>query len=221
MSLEQYNPQFFSSSSLEEAKNIVLMHHELSSEQRWEPETQWTKDILLAMRSFDEHSVVLDFGTGVGRLAKMLIETFGCRVLGVDINSQMLEFAKDYVNDSRFETMTNDDFINKRFKDHFTHAISVWALQHSPVSQHDIARIQQSLKRNGHLFVIDMRWKCIPKLDPGGNIHDTNFYDDKVDNKQELSKYFNPIAMGTIPVKATIPSISDISWWGFLEKNTK
>ena len=32
-------------------------------------------------------SWVLDYGCGVGRLAKVMIEHYGCRVVGVDISS--------------------------------------------------------------------------------------------------------------------------------------
>lgn len=216
--MDYYKPEFFNAKTMDEARNIVLMWHEMSSEERWQPETEWTKDLLIAMRTFDENSIVLDFGTGVGRLAKMLIETFQCKVVGVDISEDMLKFAKEYVNNDKFETMTADEFIEKRYTEHFTHAISVWALQHSPVSQYDIARIQQAIKEDGNIFIIETREKCIPeRADIAGNY----FYNDKVDNKAELTKWFYPLAMGTIPVSISTRGISDISWWGFLQKNKK
>lgn len=217
MSNEKYNPQFFSANSMQQAKDIVLMYHEMSADERWEPETDWTRDLLLSMRSLDENSVVLDFGTGIGRLAKMLIDTFGCKVVGVDISPDMLKYAKEYVNSDRYETMTSDEFTERLYNHHFTHAIAVWVLQHSPVSQFDIAKIQQSLKEDGKFFVIDMRWKCIPEK--GDHIHATNFYNDGVDNRAELEKFFHPLAIGTIPPSITTQSIVDISWWGFLQKN--
>lgn len=219
--MNKYNPEFFEPKSYEDARNIVLMYHEMSAEDRWESETNWTRDLLIAMRSLNENSVVLDWGTGVGRIAKMLIETFNCKVVGVDINKKMLDYAIQNVNSDKFSVMTYDEFLRTSPTAEYTHATATWVLQHSNTSQYDIALIQKALKDQGKMFVIDMLWKCIPKVVDGESPSATNFYDDKVNNKDELARWFIPTAMGTIPNTITVQSICDISWWGFLQKRTK
>ena len=41
---------------------------------------------------------------------------------------------------------------------------------------------------------------------------------DGIDNRQELTKWFNPLILGKLPRAITVESIFDGSWWGFLEK---
>ena len=45
--------------------------------------------------------VVLDYGCGVGRLAKAMIEAKGCAVIGLDISARMRTLAQDYVASDR------------------------------------------------------------------------------------------------------------------------
>ena len=213
-----YNPDFFEPKDIEHAKDIILGYHDMSFDKRWDLETNWTKDILLASRTLGPDSIVLDWGTGIGRIAKMLIDTFGCQVIGVDINEKMLDYARDYVNDSKFSTMTFDEFADKKFNEHFTHATATWVLQHSPSSHVDIEMIRQALKVKGHMFVLDMTYKCIPKKSKTGDQHATEFYDDQINNRQELEKFFAPVMLGKMPTAVAAQSLIDVSWWGLLER---
>ncbi len=221
MTSATYNPEFFEPKSMEHARDIVLMYHEMSAEARWVPETEWIRDLLTSMRSINEDSIILDWGTGVGRIAKMLIETFGCHVVGVDINKKMLEYAQKNVNSNQFTVLTHEEFVKKQFREHFTHATATWVLQHSPKSHIEIAMIQQALKTRGNFFVLDMHWKCIPRKTDAGDQYANEFYDDRVSNRKELERWFTPIAIGKMPESITVPSIVDISWWGFLERMPK
>jgi SAM-dependent methyltransferase len=48
--------------------------------------------------ALDRNSLVLDYGCGIGRIAKELIKQTGCHVIGVDISPSMLGLAYPYVH---------------------------------------------------------------------------------------------------------------------------
>lgn len=211
-----YSPEFFDADSFDEAKFIVLCSNEQDYNYRWDTETEWIRDQLISTRTINEHSLILDWGTGVGRLSKMLIETFNCTVVGVDISHTMLRHAVSYVNNTeKFIPVHYSEFINSQVKEKFTCCVAAWVLQHSITSAHDIKAIHSSLINGGNLFVLEMNDKCVIGRENGNYIS----INDGVDNKQELQKLFNPLILGKIPRKITVKSIFDNSWWGFLEKN--
>ena len=85
-----------------EAKRIILTPEGQSSEQRWQRETPLLVALIERGCEINEHSWVLDYGCGIGRLAKTLIERHDCRVVGVDISPSMRALAANYVNSPRF-----------------------------------------------------------------------------------------------------------------------
>lgn len=211
----EYYPEFFNSDSFEESKFIVLCSNEYDYNYRWESETAWIKDVLVSTRCIDENSIVLDWGTGVGRLAKMLIETFNCKVIGVDISPTMLRHAVNYVNNTdKFVPVHYNQFMEAEVKNQYTCCIATWVLQHSATSAFDIQKIQEALVSNGNMFVLEMSKKCVIAKQNGTTIS----VDDGVDNKTELQKYFQPLMLGKLPRKITVEPIFNDSWWGFLEK---
>jgi ubiquinone/menaquinone biosynthesis C-methylase UbiE len=215
MSTPIYYPEFFNPNSLEDAKFIVLCSNEQDYNFRWETETQWIKDQLISTRCIDHNSLILDWGTGVGRIAKMLIETFNCTVVGVDISESMLNYAIDYVgNSEKFIPITHDKFMESTFSSKFTCCIATWSLQHSNTSELDIEKIQKVLIPKGNMFVLEMSEKCVI----GKENEVVVSVNDNVDNKMELAKWFNPLILGKLPRSITVDSIFDGSWWGFLEK---
>lgn len=213
MSDINYNPDFFIPTSVEHAKNIILTPEDSSVDDRWEKETVWTKNVVSSLMNITPDSVVLDWGCGIGRISKMLIDTFGCQVVGVDLQPKMLEYAKEYVNSDKFTTLEHKDIFTFFPKDKFTHVFSCWVFQHSNKAQYEIPLIYQSMKDNSQLFVLECNSKAIP--------HMNGYYDDNVSTRNILEKFYDMNALGVIPIHITTKKISEMSWWGILKKRFK
>jgi 2-polyprenyl-3-methyl-5-hydroxy-6-metoxy-1,4-benzoquinol methylase len=81
--------------SLEQAKQMVMNAVGTSRDGETEYLTNWLRGVV------SSGDVVLDYGCGVGRVAKELVEKIGCQVVGVD-NDDMLKFAREYVASHKF-----------------------------------------------------------------------------------------------------------------------
>ncbi len=81
-----YNPEIFSVPKLSQAKNIILTAESSTTEERWKTETPMLSALIAAQNQIGPDTVVLDYGCGIGRMAKELITRHGCRVIGVDIS---------------------------------------------------------------------------------------------------------------------------------------
>ena len=98
-----YDPRIFDAADLESAKFVILTPTpDMTTNERWEAETRNLVGLLGRIMPLDGNSCVLDYGCGIGRLAKGLIDRYGCRVVGVDISARMREFAREYVQSDRF-----------------------------------------------------------------------------------------------------------------------
>lgn len=206
-----YDSSFFDPKNLDHAKHIILTSENSTSEERWIKETEWTIKTIDAFMNLDSDSLVLDWGCGIGRISKPIIEKYGCNVVGVDLQSQMLSYAKEYVNSDLFHTILRDNIFTELIKYKFTHVIACWVFQHSNMLQYEIPVIYNSMKMDSQIFLIELNKKAIPNKAGG-------FYDDKISSKGELEKYFNISAAGKIPIKYTTKKISDMSWWALLNR---
>lgn len=207
-----YNPDFFQPTDIEDAKKIILTEEGCSSEWRWEVETKWNAKMLDTFFDINEDSVVLDWGCGIGRMSKVLIDTYGCRVIGVDLNNDMLSYAKEYVNSNRFIPIQTSDAYNKIKPNTITHAISIWVFQHSINIQEEIPFIKDCIRPGGQIFVVENISKAIPS---SGEIE---YYDDGVSTQPLLDQNFVVQSHGTIPLKYTTEQIYKTSWWAILAK---
>jgi SAM-dependent methyltransferase len=105
MSSKDYWPEKFSVTDIEEAKDPILTAQGgLSSEERWARETAPQIALLREQFEITEQSVVLDFGAGIGRVAKELIEQTGCSVIGVDISANMRALGQEFCNSPSYMT---------------------------------------------------------------------------------------------------------------------
>src|SRR4051812_34509998 len=101
--MPSYHPQVFEVANLEQAKKIILTPGGTSTDERWERETPVLAEQLTRELKITPEHVVLDYGCGVGRMAKALIEKHpGCTVLGADISLSMIQLAPRYVCSPRF-----------------------------------------------------------------------------------------------------------------------
>ncbi len=157
-----YSPAIFHSVDLETAKSIILTPTpDMTTNERWEIETQNLSEQLGRELNLNSESRILDYGCGIGRVAKALIERYRCTVIGVDISPDMRRLAVDYVGSERFVTC-DPAKIDQMIKEGFqaTGAYACWVLQHCRAPEQDIERIQLALAPGAHFFVLnsDHRW---------------------------------------------------------------
>ena len=156
--------------SIEEAKRIILTPiGDRTTEERWETETPYLLRLIEENLGLDEYSVVLDYGCGIGRMSKAIIEKFNCHVVGVDTSESMRKLAVEYVDSDYFYCCSPDMIGNINV----SAAISIWVLQHCPDVEQDIARVRSILPPGRGWLVVNSFDRFIPMKD--------RWYDDEKD----------------------------------------
>ena len=157
-----YNPRVFAVGSIEQAKGIILTPEDSTTEARWRSETGYLADLIEARLALDSASVVLDYGCGIGRIAKELIRRTKCTVLGVDISPDMRALAPRYVESELFSACSPEVL------DSLTQAglgvdaaISVWVLQHCLQPAIDISRLHDAVRPKGSVFLVNNRGRAV------------------------------------------------------------
>jgi ubiquinone/menaquinone biosynthesis C-methylase UbiE len=245
--LARYNPNFFEADSIDHAKKIILYDDTVPDQ--WETETKLTIDFFNQKNLFTKDSIVLDWGCGIGRLAKPIIEQFNCKVVGVDFQPNMLKYATEYVNHPNFTTISNEEFF-KLPDDYFTIGIAVWAFQHCTNLEPIIHNVQRTLKVNSILCIFDSTSKAIPV-----QVIDDDYSATKDDIiikvpkeeenivrswqsnepiwahtnswEKEIKEYFSVNELGKFPLPlqkksdTTLSKYLNNSWWGIFINNRK
>lgn len=154
-----YIKEIFDVQTFEQAKHVVLTT-DPENPKKFETETNFLVDTIAEqdfIRLKDE-SIVFDFGCGMGRIARELINKFKCKVIGVDISPSMLQFAKLYTaNLNKFQGMY--EYTTPESCDV---ALSVLALQHAEDPQKEIDNIYNVLKPNGIFVLLNERQRFVP-----------------------------------------------------------
>lgn len=212
-----YNPTFFDPTDEQDARSIILDYESMDLDNRWEQETAWLSDLFRSFRTFDADSIVADVGVGIGRVSKVLIDEYACKVTGVDINPKMLAYSTSYVNSDLYSIMLSKNFMSKRHKTKYTHLITAWAIQHVPFpeSHKIIQKMHETLEPGGLLFVLEMNDKCVP-CDP---ISDSGarFFQDQ-SNLPKYQELFEPVTIGKLPLSIFPTELVGRCWWGLLRK---
>lgn len=153
-----YIKEVFDVTTFEQAKHVVLTS-DPNDPKKFENETNFLIDTIAEhLNELNSDSVVLDFGCGMGRISRELINRFNCKVIGLDISASMLTFAKLYTaNIKKFEgthsytTPESVDF-----------AISILALQHSEDPKKEIDNIVSVLKPGGYFILLNEKQRFVP-----------------------------------------------------------
>src|SRR5262252_2835855 len=158
-----YDPaRYINIETVEEAAHIIVTPTEgMTAKQRWDNETPAL--ISLLEPYIERGNFVLDYGCGIGRLAKPLIQKLECRVVGVDISPNMRALATSLVDSAAFlacDPMMFDAVVFGASK--FDAAIAVWALQHCIDIQGVLQRLALSIRHGGFLFVVNNHTRCLP-----------------------------------------------------------
>jgi SAM-dependent methyltransferase len=212
-----YYPEFFDTRDIESARAVILADEGLGvgTDERWEIETPYTMELIDQSISPTQDMAILDYGCGIGRLSKTLINTYGCQVIGVDTSRQMREMALTYVDSMRFSVYSPDEFDGQIASGVLMDAaISVWVLQHCFAPADDIDRIRRGLASDGRFFVLNMPQRAIPAIvnDVPGN-PEFIWGTDSVDVQQLLLSSFDLTSRG-VPDKSRAPHmVGDGVFW--------
>lgn len=156
---------------------------------------------------------VLDYGCGIGRVAKGLIEAFGCRVVGVDFSPSMRLLAPEYVLSERF-TVWSLETLEKMTAKGFRAdaAISLWVIQHVLYPADVIQRIERALRPGGLLYALNST-RCVPT--------DRGWVNDGFDVFTALRTAFHEEVSGPLPVAVTTPQLAAVSLVQVLRKSAE
>jgi SAM-dependent methyltransferase len=116
---------------------------------------------------FENTDVVVDYGCGVGRLAKEIPN----QVLGVDISEHMRRLATDYVRKPDFSTVSPAMF-RTMVADGFRcgGVIAIWSLQHVLDLKETVELLMTCLHPGGLIWVMDLGERHVPGI--GGDSPD-------------------------------------------------
>jgi 2-polyprenyl-3-methyl-5-hydroxy-6-metoxy-1,4-benzoquinol methylase len=163
-----YDPSVFNVDGIDRAKWIILNPDGVHTpEERWVVETDY---ILARMAEWMplKDAVVLDWGCGIGRLVKPLIERHGAVALGTDISSSMRSLAVDYVKSPNFLSCDPSAMPTLlKLGMQFDVALAVWSLQHVADPEADIEVIKSALNPGGRLFVLNADVRFVPTSENG------------------------------------------------------
>lgn len=154
-----YVKEIFDVVTFEQAKHVVLTS-DPDDPKKFEKETNFLVDAI-AEQNFirlTDSSIVFDFGCGMGRIARELINRFKCKVIGLDISESMLMFAKLYTaNMNKFQGTTSYST-----PESVDVALSVLALQHAENPQKEIDNIVSVLKPGGIFILLNENKRFVP-----------------------------------------------------------
>jgi SAM-dependent methyltransferase len=200
MSGLNYFPQAFAPENEQQAREIILSSD--PGGRKWVEETHATVDRIIEAFSYGgvslrPGSVVLDYGCGIGRIAKELISRTGCTIVGTDISPGMLFHSFNYIRSENFVICPSRSLgvlLERGFR--FDGCYSVWVLQHCLNPAADLDSIRSSLRENGLFFAMNMLDRYVPVLDPTG---ESRFHDDGLDVLEMIASRFQHVADTTCP----------------------
>lgn len=182
------NHDLFKPKTFEEGQCAVVGQcNGFTTQQRWEAETPaFAKAIL---RYAQNGATLLDYGCGVGRIAKTILDLDASgvvsKLVGVDASEQMLKQAERHVANKRFAACRPEEL----GENVFDVAYLVYVLQHVPAIsiRNVLARIHYHLKDDGVLVYCSSDYRMAIRYDK------PQFFDDRVlgvDLRAEISQLF-------------------------------
>lgn len=215
-----YDPaRFMDVENVDEAVNIILCPTEgLTAKQRWSDEAPALMHIL--ERHIKRESVVLDYGCGIGRMAKPLVQKLNCKVVGVDISPNMRALATSLLDSPMFCAMDPvmfDTIFNPNSDWSpvlFDAAISIWTLQHCIDLRDAIDRISGILTNGGALFILNNHTRCVP-------VEGGEWADDGIDVHGEILKSgFIEIERGVLDESVAPGWMQQGTFWAVYQKHS-
>jgi SAM-dependent methyltransferase len=214
MAVSNYQPSYYEVSSLEEAMGKILTPEDgVSPHERWEKETPIIADMLTNRLNLSANHNIIDYGCGVGRLAKELIGSKDCNVIGVDISRSMRAFSHIYCQSDAFfscsikslQTMVDIGF-------RADHAFAIWVLQHAEKPEEDIDLIYNALAVGSTFLVMNLDYRCLPT----GN----GWEDDGINIKKMIESRFDVLEYFPAPDGAVTDLARLISFCALYRKSS-
>lgn len=177
--------KLFKPKSFNEGQHAVVGNcNNFTMEERWEKETPVFAEAILKRWSGGS---ILDYGCGVGRISKAIIEKNpAINLYGVDASQDMLNQASEYVNSETF-TASLPTKIPEDTK--FNVIYCVYVLQHVPAIEirEILSRIHYHLEEDGFFIYCSSDYRMAIRHDSPG------FFDDRflgVDLREEVGRFF-------------------------------
>ena len=152
-----YIKETFDVTTFPQAKNVVLSD-DPNNPKKFDEETDFLVKAIKDFNIVNCESIVLDFGCGMGRVSKKLIDVFNCNVIGTDISPSMLQFANIYVSKPK-QFKTAKSYIDKETIDI---CLSAFVIQHTESPVVEINNIYDVLKPNGYFVLLNEHKRFIP-----------------------------------------------------------
>lgn len=203
-----HNSSVFDVRTIAQAKQVILTPEDSSTDRRWTVETPYVANLIVDHLAIRAHHRVLDYGCGIGRIAKALIGQAGCTVLGVDTSASMRALAPAYVESDRFCSLA-PEMLSAVNDTHF--AVAVWVLQHIPRLTAAVDQIHRKLMPHGQLLVVNMESRALPD-ERGG------WTDDGVDVREHLSARFKEVHYARLDPAHTTPATAQHSFLGIYQR---
>ena len=182
-----YLKEAFYPKSLEHANDICLTP-DGRVPQKFTKETMFTIDFLLKENLVNNYSKVADFGCGVGRMSKAVIQRLGCPVTGFDISEPMLGWANEFVLSGIFTPVVYSKGFVPTEDMKYDLVMALFVLQHSEHPIEDIEFIHSILNKGGKFVLMNEEKRFVPSgVDETRNII---WNDDGINIEQEVGKKF-------------------------------
>lgn len=169
-----YIKEVFEVQTFEHAKHVVLTS-DPNNPNKFKQETEFLVDKILEKNFIKPGSKVLDFGCGMGRVSKEILNRVDCQVIGVDRSQSMRMFAMLYVSEpKKFQPL--EEYITPESIDV---CLSILVLQHTQDPKKEIQNIYNVLKPGGIFILLNEKKRLVP-----AEIDKNNFIvwkDDKID----------------------------------------
>ena len=186
--MTEYIKEVFNPTSLQHAKDICLTP-DSSDPNKFENETRFLIDFLKEHQLISTESLVLDYGCGVGRVSKKIIDDIGCRIAGVDISESMLQLATQYISNEKFLPIHYTKDLSPHTAPKFDLVIASLVLQHAENPIESIQFIKDILKDGGIFVLVNEGTRYVPtKLDSNNYVI---WHDDGINILEEVDKQFN------------------------------
>jgi SAM-dependent methyltransferase len=207
-----FRPEAFEVTSLAQAMAVTVTPEVgTSTAERWQKETRYLVDDIGRFLALGPESCLIDYGCGTGRIARELIDKYGCRVIGVDTSKSMRLLAPEYVLSERF-TVWSPELLDKMIAKGFRAdmCICLWVIQHAFSATEVIDRISRALKPGGLLYSLNQLTRCVPT--------DKGWVNDGFDMRAELCRMFSEENIHPLPESATTAQLAAFTMIQILRK---
>lgn len=207
----EYNADIFEADTLPDLMRVILTDEDIPSQERWIRETPYLAGLMIDKLDITANSTILDYGCGVGRLAKELISRTGCRIVGVDTSVSARAFAAHYVRSERFVAAHPGalDLFPR-----FDGCICVWVLQHVYDLNGCISQIAHALEPNAALLAVNNIGRVLPFR--CGSMR--GWADDKFDVFATVGEVMKEAEQGALDVAHVGNDVAEFAKWSVYRK---